>query len=232
MNTPSFDDIQAVGFQKTSLVDYPGRISSVIFFPFCNMRCPWCHNGALILGKEDRETLIPLQEAFSRIVKRRAVLGGVVLSGGEAALYPRLPELIARIKCLGLLVKLDTNGTFPDILEKILSSRESRPDYIAMDLKAAPARYAELMANPQAAGAETEIASRIERSAALIRASGVEHEFRSLNLPAPHFTEADIEALRPLAAESPWNFRPLARGRCLDPSWNTAEASAHDWKQS
>jgi pyruvate formate lyase activating enzyme len=206
------------------MVDYPGRLASVIFFPFCNMRCPWCHNGDLILGRnrEAGPTLTTLAEALSIIAKRRVVLGGVVLSGGEAALYPRIPELISHIKRLGLAVKLDTNGSIPVLLEKLLSERETRPDYIAMDLKVAPARYAELL--PKATGVENplmpEIQGRIERSAAIIRASGVEHEFRSLRLPPDYFTEADMDALRPLAGGSVWNFRDLVRGNCLDPSWN------------
>lgn len=224
MGDALFDDGQAVGFQKTSLVDYPGRLASVIFFPFCNMRCPWCHNGDLILGRnrEGGAPLTPLAEALSLIAKRRAVLGGVVLSGGEAALYPRLPELISCIKRMGLAVKLDTNGSVPGLLEKLLSERETRPDYIAMDLKVAPARYAGLL--PKIEGAEnplaSEIAGRIERSAAIVRASGVEHEFRSLRLPPDYFTEADVAALRPLAGGSAWTFRDLVRGNCLDPSWN------------
>jgi pyruvate formate lyase activating enzyme len=219
-----FDSKQSVGFQKTSLIDYQGRIASIIFFPFCNMRCPWCHNADLILGKNPVSgvALTPLTEALSHIAKRRKVLGGVVLSGGEAALYPHLPELISYIKHLNLAVKLDTNGTTPDILEKLLSSRETRPDYIAMDLKIAPGRYAELL--PKSGEDESplkdRIAGRIERSAEIIRSSGIEHEFRSLRLPQPYFTEADIDALRPLAGNSVWNFRDLVRGNCLDPSWN------------
>lgn len=218
MNESSkFKDGQLIGFQKTSMVDYPGKISSVIFFPFCNMRCPWCHNGDLILNRGDGG-LVPLNDALSHIEKRRAVLGGVVLSGGEASLYPRIAELIACIKKLKLFVKLDVNGTLPIVLEKILSSPETRPDYIAMDLKIAPPRYAEIMADKTVI--DDDIAAAVERSAALIRESGVLHEFRSLHIPAPYFTEADIDSLRPLVVNSVWNFRPLVRGNCLDPSWN------------
>jgi pyruvate formate lyase activating enzyme len=226
-----FSDVrQLIGFQKTSMVDYPGRLASVIFFPFCNMRCPWCHNGALILNRQGGGTLIPLVEALYHMVKRRSMLGGIVLSGGEATLYSRLPELISRVKDLGLLVKLDTNGTRPDVLEKLISSQETRPDYIAMDLKVAPRRYAGLMAEFKAesrsAGmkalefTEAETAHLIERSAAIIRTSGIEHEFRSLNLPESYLTEDDKDAMRPLADGSLWNFRPLIRDNCLDPSWN------------
>jgi pyruvate formate lyase activating enzyme len=221
-----FDGEQPCGFQKTSLVDYPGKVSAVIFFPFCNMRCPWCHNGGLITGGRE-ERLVPLGEALLHIEKRRPMLGGVTLSGGEASLYPYLAELIAYIKSFDLPVKLDTNGLFPQALEKILSSAETRPGYIAMDLKLSPRRYAGLMANPRP-GTEAEIAERLEMSAAIVRDSGVEHEFRSLRLPAPYFTEADIEALRPLALDSPWLWRPLTRGNCLDPAWNMPSAPGAD----
>jgi pyruvate formate lyase activating enzyme len=209
------------------------------------MRCPWCHNGALILNRQGGGTLIPLGEALYHMVKRRSMLGGVVLSGGEATLYSRLPELISRVKDLGLLVKLDTNGTRPDVLEKLISSQETRPDYIAMDLKVAPRRYAELMAEfktefkagfkagfkAEALSAgiealeftEAETAHLIERSAAIIRTSGIEHEFRSLNLPESYLTEDDKDAMRPLADGSLWSFRPLVRDNCLDPSWNEGQ---------
>jgi pyruvate formate lyase activating enzyme len=221
MNDTFSAGAQPVGFQKTSMVDYPGKVAAVIFFPFCNMRCPWCHNGNLILGGNvGGRRLVPLDNALLHIEKRRSVLGGIVLSGGEPSLYSRLPELIARVKRLGLSVKLDTNGAAPSVLEKLLSSPETRPDYIAMDLKLSPLRYAALMADPPPAGTEAETARLIERSAALIRTSGIEHEFRSLRLPSPYFTDADMDALRPLAHLSPWNFRPLARGNCLDPAWN------------
>jgi pyruvate formate lyase activating enzyme len=219
----NFDGKQLVGFQKTSMVDYPGKVAAVIFFPFCNMRCPWCHNGDLILNRA--EGLIPLDKALSHIAKRRAVLGGVVLSGGEASLYPRITDLIAHIKKLSLLVKLDVNGTLPDTLEKILSSPETRPDYIAMDLKIAPTRYTEIMADKNAA-TPAAIASALEESAALVRESGLSHEFRSLKLPEPYFTEADIAALRPLAGTSAWNFRPLTLNTPLDPSWSASSQPA------
>jgi pyruvate formate lyase activating enzyme len=227
------DGDRLVGLRKTSLVDYPGKVAAVIFFPFCNMRCPWCHNGDLILDEDDiegviplNEGLIPLGEAVSHIKKRRFLLGGVVLSGGEPSLYRHLAELIASVKRLGLPVKLDTNGTRPDILKKIMSKPETRPDYIAMDLKVSPLRYAELMKTPPPAGCEAKIAGNIEKSAAIIRESGVEHEFRSLLLPSPFFTEADMEALRPLARSSAWNFKELSRGNCLDSSWNSADVAA------
>jgi pyruvate formate lyase activating enzyme len=210
-----------VSLRKTTLVDYPGRLALAIFFPFCNLRCPWCHNGALLDGTAERGGLLALEAALLLIKKRAPVLGGVVLSGGEPTLYKKLPALIGEIKKLNLSVKLDTNGSNPAMLEKIL--KECPPDFIALDLKIAPARYAELALS---ASAETEnIAEKLISSAELIRESGIDCEMRSLALPGGKFTAADIDALSPLAASAPWIFRAFRPGSCLDPSWNDFQAT-------
>jgi pyruvate formate lyase activating enzyme len=208
-----------VALRKTSLVDYPGKVAAAIFFPGCNLRCPWCHNRDLVLGTA--EGLVPLEEALGLVEKRKNILGAVVLSGGEPTLYPDLDELIGRIKKTGLLVKLDTNGMSPGVLEGLIKTERSRPDYIAMDLKLAPSRYAELLPPGDRAFAAGNAGEALKRSAALLRGSGIAHEFRSLALPGPFFGPADIEALRPLALSSPWSIRPFQRGNCLDPAWNT-----------
>jgi pyruvate formate lyase activating enzyme len=224
-----------VVFRKTSFVDYPALVSAVIFFYGCNLRCPWCHNRELVMDWKNPGggfsnpaggnggNRVDLEEALEHIEKRRNLIGGVVLSGGEPALFPGLPELIARIKALELRVKIDTNGMRPDILEKLFSDPASRPDYIAMDLKLAPERYTELLPGtaPGIAGDGAAYpGERLRRSAELIRLSGIAHEFRSLALPPPWFGENDIEALAPLAGSSPWHIRPFVPGNCLDPAWD------------
>ena len=135
--------------RKTSLVDYPGRVSSVLFFPLCNLRCPWCQNRELVLGKA--EDLVDIEKCLEHLWKRKNVLGGVVLSGGEPCLWKELPLIIKEIKKIPnekekfMPVKLDTNGMFPDMLKILFSSKETSPDYIALDLKIAPERYTELL---------------------------------------------------------------------------------------
>jgi pyruvate formate lyase activating enzyme len=205
-----------LGFRKTSLVDYPGKVAAVLFFPGCNLRCPWCHNRDLILpGRED---LLPLEAALAHIEKRRSLLGAVVLSGGEPTLYGELSALIRRLKDLSLAVKLDTNGMTPPVLEELFRQKETRPDYIALDLKLAPSRYAALAEGLAGPG------EALEQSAALLRASGIPHEFRTLVFPGRRITETDIEALSPLVDdETPWYFRPFTPGNCLDPAWNDLE---------
>jgi pyruvate formate lyase activating enzyme len=205
--------------RKTSLVDYPGKVAAVFFFPRCSLRCPWCHNRELVL-ETGGEELTGIDEGLALIAKRRAVLGGVVLSGGEPAAREDLPELVALIKTRGLPVKLDTNGMHPLMLEKLFSTKETRPDYIALDLKLAPSRYGEL-APAHSAGSYGE---KLKTSAVLIRDSGIAHEYRSLALPGEFFGLADVEALASLVDDAPWYFRTFSAGNCLDPSWNTVEA--------
>jgi pyruvate formate lyase activating enzyme len=230
-----------IALRKTSLVDYPGLISAGIFFPGCNLRCPWCHNRELVLGNADysqedginaNADYITLEAALGHLKKRRKVLGGTVLSGGEPTLFPGLGELIEQIKTLGLKVKLDTNGLLPDALETLFNAEKTRPVYIAMDLKTSPERYSELV--PENVSGTADPGEAIKHSSALIRASGISHEFRSLALPfgstalsprpnnkqKPYFDEQDKAALAALAGDSPWHIRPFVPGNCLDPAWN------------
>ena len=150
-------------------------------------------------------------------------MGGVVLSGGEPCLNADLPAIIAEIKKLSLPVKLDTNGMFPAMLTKLFAKEESRPDYIAMDLKLAPWRYQNLL--PALLSSDNfNPAQALVQSAAIIRKSGISHEFRSIALPI--ITGEDIEALASLAGDSPWHFRPFRGGSCMDPAWDNMEESA------
>jgi pyruvate formate lyase activating enzyme len=215
------DSKHLLALRKTSLVDYPAKVASALFFRGCNLRCPWCQNRNLALADAPPDqALIPPDQALRHIEKRRAVLGGVVLSGGEPTLYQELPSLIARIKALGLPVKLDTNGMAPHVLETLFRRKETSPDYIALDLKLAPTRYTMLGAeNPSA---------RLQESADLLRDSGIVHEFRSLALPHDFFTEADVEALAPLVDNAPWFFRRFRPGGCLDPAWDAFPPSREE----
>jgi pyruvate formate lyase activating enzyme len=150
-----------------------------------------------------------------------------------------LPALIRRIKDLGLRVKLDTNGMAPQVLGGLLGDRATRPDYIALDLKLSPRRYGALLPVPGMSGpaaAATDAAGKagtgnlgraleepgeaLKKSAALVRSSAIPHEFRTLVFPNGFFTPADIADLAPLAADSPWYFRPFRPGNCLDPAWD------------
>jgi pyruvate formate lyase activating enzyme len=239
-NWPRFKGGAGVFLRKTTLIDYPGRLAAALFFPGCGLRCPWCQNRELALffeaagaggagggadsgGGGNAASGVPVlpAEALFHLEKRRSVLRGVVLSGGEPTGFAELPSLIETIKGMGLPVKLDTNGMNPRVLEKLFSRAETRPDYIALDLKLPPARYTALLPrgengfNPGAA---------LEQSALLVRESGIAHEYRTLALPGGYLRAEELDALAPLADGSPWYFRPFAPGNCLDPAWNSFPA--------
>jgi pyruvate formate lyase activating enzyme len=231
--------IMLVALRKTSLVDFPGKVAAVLFFRGCNLRCPWCQNRQLVVPDAPDDGLLSLEEALHHIEKRRAILGGVALSGGEPTLYAGLAALIARIKALGLAVKLDTNGMAPQVLEELFRQKETTPDYIALDLKVAPARYVELggkvsdtmssiIVARKVSDTTAEVGVHLQESAALIRASGILHEFRSLALPDGFFADSDIDALAPLVDDVPWFFRPFQPGNCLDTTWDELPATSED----
>lgn len=127
-----------LGLSKTTLLDYPGSVAATLFTGGCNFRCPFCHNGNIV--RKDK-SLIPLleEEIFSFLQKRRNVLTGVCITGGEPTLHPDLPDLITQIKKLGYLVKLDTNGTNPQMLHDLIHA--GLIDYCAMDIKNSPEKY-------------------------------------------------------------------------------------------
>ena len=127
------------GLQKMTLLDFPGKVACTVFLKGCNYRCPFCHNSELFLGKP--ETLMSEEEFLAFLEKRKGLLDGVCVSGGEPTLHPGLAELLRKIKALGYAVKLDTNGTRPDVLKKLAG--EGLLDHVAMDVKNSPARYAE-----------------------------------------------------------------------------------------
>ena len=156
------------GFLKTSLIDYPGgMISAVIFTQGCNFRCPFCHNPELVIP-EKFGPLIPEEEIFEFLKGRRGQLQGVVITGGEPTIHSGLKSFIERVKALGFAVKLDTNGSNPEVLEELLPLL----DYISMDIKAPLEKYSHL------AGVRVDILN-VQRSIRLIRKSNIEYEFRT-----------------------------------------------------
>jgi pyruvate formate lyase activating enzyme len=218
--------LQWVGLRKTSLLDYPGKVCAVIFLPGCNLRCPWCQNRELAVPELSGAPFspgnaVPLEEALALIERRKKLLGGVVLSGGEPTVHASLGDLIGRLHEIGHSVKLDTNGMNPGALGKICGDPFSRPDYIALDLKLAPGRYGELLPASDPGGIAFDPAAALAESAALIHSSLVPREYRSLALPGGYFGGGDIEALAPLVRGGSWYFRPFVPGNCLDPAWNS-----------
>lgn len=177
------------GFIDTSFVDWDGNIVSTIFLPGCNFRCGFCHNHRLVLEPESFDT-IPEEVVFNFLRRNRDFLDGVCITGGEPTLHEDyLRSLCSRIKELGLKVKLDTNGTRPEVLKRLIS--ENLIDYIAMDVKA-PLR-AESYSRVAGRDVNGSLAD-IEESIRLIIRSGVDHEFRTTVIKGVH-TQSDVEAI-------------------------------------
>ena len=126
------------GLQKLTLLDYPGHTACTVFTPGCNWRCPFCHNAALVLRGEEQPVLDE-KEFFAFLSRRKGLLDGVAVTGGEPTLQKDLPDFLRRVKERGFSVKLDTNGTHPAMLRTILA--EGLADYVAMDIKAGRSNY-------------------------------------------------------------------------------------------
>jgi len=159
------------GLQKLSLIDYPGRLSCIIFTIGCNFRCSYCYNPSLVEGTCGR---IPQKEIFSFLRKRKGLLDGVIITGGEPTIHNDLPDFIQRIKKMGFLVGLETNGTNPRMIKKLISKRLI--DYIAMDVKAPLKKYKEIV------NVEVDL-DKIKESIDVIMNSGIEYEFRTTCYP-------------------------------------------------
>lgn len=168
------------GLVKSSTIDYTGKLCAVVFLPDCNFRCPYCQNPDLILTPDKLKTHTE-KEFLDFLKERKEFLDAVCISGGEPTLHKDLPAFIKKIKHLGYLVKLDTNGSRPDMIKKLL--KEKLLDYIAMDIKAPLEKYKKLTGF-----GETE---KITETTHLIISSSVEHEFRTTLLPDLH-TKEDI----------------------------------------
>jgi pyruvate formate lyase activating enzyme len=160
------------GLQKFSLADFPGKIAAIIFSQGCNFRCPYCHNPELV-DPARYATPILQEEILQFLATRRGQLQGVVVTGGEPTQQEDLPDFLAAIKDFGLAIKLDTNGSNPALLEKVLA--RGLADYLAMDIKAPLDSYSRV------AGVQVSTGD-IEKSVRMVMGSGVAHEFRTTYL--------------------------------------------------
>lgn len=208
---------------KTTLVDFPGRVAGSFFLRGCNLRCPYCYNKVLIHDSSEPEDFSSLSDLFSHLEKRRNLISGVVISGGEPTINPNTKEIITKAKELGYKVKLDTNGLLPKKLEEFLSDPVLCPDFIALDIKTSPERYSECLTEAKSSALEIKnyYASVIKESAAIVsKLNKDKREFRTVLVPNL-VTKKDIfEISRILPEDASWQFAQFQNKNCLDPSYD------------
>lgn len=189
------------GLQKTSLLDFPEKIAAIVFTMGCNFRCGYCHNPELINGEAK------IEEVFEFLKTRQGKLDGVVITGGEPCLQKDLPEFIKQVKELGFAVKLDTNGSFPEMLEKVLPDL----DYVAMDIKAPLEKYSQIV--------NVDVDTlKILKSIEVLKNGGVDYEFRTTVLKSQLSFE-DFEKIGQLIQGAPrYYLQRFEASKILDKS--------------
>ncbi|MGP1437498.1 MAG: anaerobic ribonucleoside-triphosphate reductase activating protein [Treponema sp.] len=221
-----------VGLEKITLVNFPNKVASAIFLPGCNMRCGFCHNAELALASSTEgvkastgeNQYYTLEEVFQFLEKRKKVLSGVVVTGGEPFASPFLHTLIEKIKELGFALKIDTNGLYPEKLKEVLLDEKLSPKMVALDVKTSPKRYIELM-DSSVKNAEV-ITKKLLQSLDILASYMKEHQdfivdYRTVLVP--HLVgEAEVREIASLLpTNAMWNFAEFIRGGCLNPEWNS-----------
>lgn len=196
------------GLQRFSLIDYPGKVSAIIFTKGCNFRCPYCHNPELVVS--DEKDLIKGDYIFSFLRERKGKLDGVVLTGGEPTLQSDLIDFLREIKDLGFLIKLDTNGSNPEIIEELLE--EKILDYIAMDIKANLEKYNGVTRSNIDIG-------KIKKSVEIIMHSGIDYEFRTTIVKSQLTKEDILEIGELIRSAKLYVLQEFKATKTLDPNF-------------
>ncbi|MBQ2274848.1 MAG: anaerobic ribonucleoside-triphosphate reductase activating protein [Clostridia bacterium] len=173
------------GFQKMTVLDFPGKVACTVFTSGCNLRCPFCHNARLVTHKAEEDEMDE-NEILTYIYKRKGLLDGVCITGGEPLLQPDIEDFIRKIKDAGFAVKLDTNGFYPEKLERLIN--EGLLDYVAMDIKNSPTEYA------KTCGFREVGLAPVEKSKNLLLQNRVDYEFRTTVVKELHTKESLLSA--------------------------------------
>ena len=216
---PRYQGIKIGGMQKVTLLDYPGKAAAAVFTGGCNFKCPFCHNRDLVFLPDNYE-FFAAEEVLKYLEKRKGLLDGVCISGGEPLIQDGLEEFMEALREMGYLVKLDTNGYYPEKLEEIV--RAGLADYVAMDLKNTPEKYAETVGlNPEVFRME-----RIEKSISFLMNGSVEYEFRTTVVRELH-TEEDLQAMakRIQGAKHYYLQQYQDSGSVIQPGWTAYDAA-------
>ncbi len=214
--------MEFVGIDKLSLLDYEDKIACVLFSKPCNFRCPFCHNGTTVL---EAETHIPFEDILDYLKSRQGLLDAVVVSGGEPTLMPDLKKKIIKIKELGFLVKLDTNGTNPEVIKDLYENKLI--DYVAMDIKNSESKYA------LTAGVKNIELDKIKQSIHYLMTSGIDYEFRTTIIDEFH-KEEDFKEIAQLikGAKRYYLQKYVDRESCIAHGFHeVSEETANKYKE-
>ena len=194
------------GFQKMTLLDFPGRVACTVFTAGCNFLCPFCHNARLVTQTSEQD-FVREEDVLAYLEKRKGIVDGVCISGGEPTLQPDLTDFIRKIRSMGYALKLDTNGTDPELLAELLD--EGLLDYVAMDVKNTPEKYA------QTVGVPKYDLTPIRQSVSLLLQGKIDYEFRTTVVRELH-TPEDIAAIARWISGAPRYFlQPFVDSGCL-----------------
>ena len=198
--------VEIGGLEKSTLIDYPGKVACTVFLIGCNFRCPFCYSSELVLPEKIKEQpRVKEEEFFNFLKERQGLLDAVVVCGGEPTCVKDLPDFIKKIKNLRFLVKLDTNGSNPEMLKKLTNDR--LVDYIAMDIKAPLNKFSKY---DKATGVKADL-NKIKESIEIIKNSGLDYEFRTTVVPTVHSKEDVVqiaEEIKPAKKFYLQNFKP------------------------
>ncbi len=204
--------MRLAGLQKLTLLDYPDQVACTVFTQGCNLRCPFCQNPDLVLPELFPESeLLPEEEFFAFLEKRIGKLAGVVVSGGEPTVHADLPQFLGKIREMGYLVKLDTNGLNPGALASIL--REGLVDYVAMDIKNSPQKYALTVGIHE--HSEGELWKKADESITLLMEGKVPYEFRTTVVGGLHTEEDILQMAKRLQGAEAWYLQQFLSDREL-----------------
>jgi len=210
------------GLEKSTLIDYPGRIAATVFLLGCNFRCPFCYSSELVLPEKMAEQPKIAEKAFFDFLKeRQGLLEGVVICGGEPTIHKDLPDFIKRIKDLGFLLKLDTNGSNPEMLRELM--QKGLVDYVAMDIKAPLGAKYDL-----ATGVKVDL-DKIKESIEIIKGSGVDYEFRSTIVPSIHTKEDVIQMAKDISPAKKYYLQNFRGEKTIDPRFEEIKPYAKDF---
>ena len=198
-----------VGLQGLSVIDYPGKLCATVFTAGCNFRCPYCYNVDIVLNHQGLP-VIPERDVLNLIYGRRGFLDGLCVGGGEPTLHRALPDFLFKVKALGVSVKVDTNGSRPRMLLKLVE--DELVDYVAMDVKAPLRRY------PEVVRFKVDV-DAVRRSIRLLRRSSVDHEFRTTVVPGLLDGDDLEEIARALSGSKRYVIQQFRPGRTLCPDF-------------